>query len=86
MKAGVERYTAGRAEVTVYFPDGELFCKWCWAFLQCDSDLRRYRCKLTEEPIPDPQHTIGHRCPLIFYEKEDTHGNPCDDSGGERDG
>ena len=66
MKAGIERYTAGRVEVTVYFPDGELFCKWCWPFLQCDS--------------------IGHRCPLIFYEKEDTYGNPCDDSGRERDG
>jgi hypothetical protein len=71
MKSGVDRYLTGEALVQVHFPNGEKACKWCWPFLQADHELRRYRCKLTEEPLPDPLHEIGYKCPLKFQEKEE---------------
>lgn len=73
-------YTTGETTVQVHFPGGDTVCKWCWPFLQCDNDLKRYRCKRTGESIPDPQHNIGRQCPLIFKEGE-TNGDSSNDPG-----
>lgn len=68
---GVFYYEIGETTVQVNFPNGDMACKWCWPFLQCDNDLKRYRCKRTGEPLPDPQHEIGQQCPLIFKEDKE---------------
>ena len=85
-QTGVTEYTIGRSQADVAFPNHDVCCLWCWLYLQCDHDLKRYRCKLTGEPIPYPSQQIGAKCPLIFTIKEEEHGNPCNDPGGERDG
>lgn len=66
MKSGVDHYTTGTAVVDIHFPGDDVVCKHCWLFLRSDPELRRYRCRLTGEPIPEPQHSTGQQCPLIF--------------------
>lgn len=76
---GVSAYTVGRAAVDIHFPNHDVCCLWCWLYLQCDHDLKRYRCKLTGEPIPYPSQQLGAKCPLQFSEKEEgTHGQSSD--------
>lgn len=66
---GVSGYTTGETVVQVHFPNGDMCCRWCWVFLQSDGELRRYRCKLTGESIPDPIHQTGQNCPLQIQEE-----------------
>lgn len=71
---GVEHYAAGVVKVPVYFPNGDVSCRWCPLFLRHEEAFKRYSCRLTGEWILDPLHGIGGKCPLEFKEGCDNNG------------
>ena len=60
---GVRFYT--RANVDIYFPENEVYCRLCPLF-GTEYGTRRDYCKRTGEPIPEPDSMIGGYCPLKF--------------------
>lgn len=74
MKNEVRFYKSGTAPVTIYFPNGDICCRWCWLFLKYEHDFRRYSCRLTNEWIIDPLNDIGENCPLKIKE-DDVNGD-----------
>ena len=65
MKSGVDFYTKGIAEVSVYFPEDKIACQWC-PYCRNEDSLKRWKCLLTGEYIVYPFTGIGNRCPIIF--------------------
>lgn len=68
MGNSVLHYEKRTTEIPVYFPNGEIVCKWCRLFLRYEDAFQRYSCRLTDEWILDPAHEIGQSCPLTFGE------------------
>ena len=66
---GVLRYTIGRGEVKVAFPNNEVLCHWC-PFCRSNSELKRSVCQITNEMLFTPFDAIGNRCPLDFEKEE----------------
>lgn len=55
-----------RAEITVevVVPKERPVCRYCQGWLDYDERVRRHYCRLTQEPLVDPDGDIGFRCPL----------------------
>ena len=66
----VTHYARGQAVVDVFFPNGDVACKWCSLFLRYEEPFKRYSCRLTGEWILDPAHECGAKCPLIMEVNE----------------
>ena len=64
-EGGVKWYSRGTAEIEVFFPEGEIACQNC-KLLMAEYLLKRSRCAVTGEIIPDPQYMVGGLCPLMF--------------------
>lgn len=64
-------YGHGQAVVDVYFPNGDVACRWCPLFLRYEEAFRRYSCRLSGEWIADPIHGRGQLCPLIIKKEEE---------------
>lgn len=56
-------YTELKGEIHVYFPNGKEVCQYC-KYIKSNSDLKRFKCILTEEYIINPFSERGHFCPL----------------------
>lgn len=67
---GVSWYTEGQLHLPVYFPEGEVFCRWC-PYIRYDESLRRHRCLFTDEYILYPMDSRGTQCPITFKEDND---------------
>lgn len=70
MGNSVLHYEKRTTEIPVYFPNGEIVCKWCRLFLRYEDAFKRYSCRLTDEWILDPAHEIGQNCPLTEEKKD----------------
>lgn len=62
---GVKFYSMGQANINVAFPEDDICCNWC-QFCRAESDLKRFRCRLTNEMIYNPFVGISSKCPLSF--------------------
>lgn len=63
---GVSYYLSGKTEICIYFPEGDISCRWCHLFLKYEENYKRYSCKLTHEWILDPFSGRGEECPLTI--------------------
>ena len=66
---GVTWYATGIVTVPVYFPEGDICCRWC-PYVRYDDSLRRHRCLFTDEYIVSPMDSTGALCPVEFKEEE----------------
>ena len=62
---GVSFYTHATARIEVFFPEADVCCQNC-KLLTAEYLLKRSRCAITSEIIPDPEYMIGGRCPLML--------------------
>lgn len=70
--SGVQRFIRAEAMVVVNFPvDFKGRESVCCAQCLYLSSSSRY-CQLNRRPVQYPDRYIGHDCPLIFTDKEDT--------------
>lgn len=70
MTGRVDYYAVGTADVSIYFPQGDVACHWCHLFLRYEEAYRRYSCRLTGEWILEPWNEIGQKCPLKIKKEE----------------
>lgn len=70
---GVKWYSRGTATVQVFFPEGEIVCQNC-KLLTAEYLLKRSRCAVTGEIIPDPTYMTGGLCPLKFEQNNNEKG------------
>ena len=68
MIEGVEHYTKGKADVTVFFPKGKVCCANCMIFCRYEDAFRRYSCRATGEQLLLPFSEIGMKCPIKWRE------------------
>ena len=68
---GITTYIKGDTVVSVYFPAGQVCCKYCPLFLKYEKYFDRYSCALTNEWLLEPMFEPGEKCPLHFKERED---------------
>ena len=62
----VDFYIIGMAQSHVYFPNGQICCRWCRYCRHKDTgQTRRTVCTMTYEPIVDID-ARGRDCPLTF--------------------
>jgi hypothetical protein len=64
-KIGVTSYVHATATIDIYFPDGQVKCKFCQQ-IRFEEAYQRYSCRLTGEWLLSPFTGIGPRCPLTF--------------------
>ncbi|MEG0897847.1 MAG: hypothetical protein RSF73_09910 [Ruthenibacterium sp.] len=62
--SGIPYFTPKTAAVTVYFPTDRVQCQYCALFCRYEENFKRYSCRLTNEWLLDPLHTVGEQCPL----------------------
>ena len=62
-------YVVGRLATTVYFPNGEIKCRYCKCCVNDPRNGQRRICAETFEIMYDID-LIGARCPLIFEDGE----------------
>ena len=62
---GVSYYKTGTAQVFVYFPNGDLKCKYC-PYLSSNERI----CQLNKQPVYYPDKYLGAFCPLEITEEE----------------
>ena len=67
-EGGVKYYTTGKAVVVVSFPEDDIKCQWC-QFCRGETDLKRYRCRLTNKIIYNPFIGLDDQCPVKFKEE-----------------
>ena len=63
---GISSYTEMNLDISVYFPEDEVKCKWC-PFMRSDR-MDRERCFITEEVLIS-RELIGRNCPLRLINK-----------------
>lgn len=63
---GISYYTSAELNTLVFFPEGELACKYC-PFLSWNDRLNIGRCKVTDKILYTPEF-IPNYCPLEFKE------------------
>lgn len=68
---GIAWYTKATGEITVNFPEDQVLCRWCKSFLKYEEYFKRYSCRLTDEWILDPFHSIGMLCPLKLLKENE---------------
>lgn len=68
---GVKNYTKAEAVIDVYFPAGQVCCKYCPLFLKYEKYFNRYSCVLSGEWLLDPMNEVGESCPLKILKKEE---------------
>ena len=69
---GVSFYTHGTATIDIYFPENDVRCKWC-DFCYPESDMGRFRCRLTNHTVYNPNYAeLPEFCPItINKDKEE---------------
>jgi len=67
---GVSYYTHGEVCLPVHFPEDKVICQYC-QFCYCESDLKRWRCRLTREMIYNPHAGVGVECPIKIELEEE---------------
>jgi len=61
---GVAYFVKGVAHVSVSFPEGVIKCHYC-PYCYCESDLKRYRCRLTHTMLYNPfVEGLPEECPI----------------------
>ena len=70
--SGVKRYIKAHAVVEVNFPvdwrdRAEIACKHCQFYVRATQ-----RCGLNQQIVNYPDNYIGHECPLVPIEEEET--------------
>ena len=57
-------YLTAEITVEVVVPKERPVCRYCQGWLDYDERVRRHYCRLTQEPLVDPDGDIWFRCPL----------------------
>lgn len=66
----VRYYSRGRTELTVYFPEDEIKCRYC-PFCRAEEALGRFWCRLTNDMIYNPYSELGDKCPLEITKNQE---------------
>ena len=67
---GVSFYTEGKIELSVFFPEGDVRCKWC-RFCRAEESLGRFWCRLTNKMIYNPNFNgLPDGCPITIKKEE----------------
>ena len=67
---GVSFYTEGKIELSVFFPEGDVRCKWC-PFCRAEESLGRFWCRLTNKMIYNPNYAgLPDGCPITIKKEE----------------
>lgn len=69
---GVKSFSAGLAQVKIFFPEGKETCQYC-DFCYSEDSLERFRCRLmpTRRIIPNPFLERAAFCPIKEIIKEE---------------
>ena len=67
---GVSFYSEGKIELSVFFPEGDVRCKWC-PFCRAEESLGRFWCRLTNKMIYNPNYDgLPDGCPITVKKEE----------------
>ena len=69
-ESGVSFYTEGKIELSVFFPENDVRCKWC-PFCRAEESLGRFWCRLTNKMIYNPNFNgLPDGCPITIKKEE----------------
>lgn len=71
---GIRNYVSLKLDMAVYFPFGDVRCKWC-RFCIYDRNRGGYMCRCTDDILYRPDKGVGIGCPLEPQEGEEHNGS-----------